>query len=854
MRILIKKSNWRVLVAATLILTSTVFLSESFARTKRATSLSKSATPAATSPASETTLTIATEKKTPVTTSPTTAPDAPSPAASGTLSPANPTITYTDTLVTNTTGSVLGAPVCTVPNTCSDFTLTVNAQSVAGTKQILIEGTWSPPQNDFDIFITNAGGTVIASNLQTANPSAIILPIPADGTVYHIIIEASIGAGNLSTLIQLIDIPTPVNQGPGAPPRYMIYPAGPGQAPDSGEPSIGVDWNPNVAGLKHDLVNTGGMAMFTSNFNQWQASFDDCSSPALNPWTDVTDPNEQITSLDPIGFTDHYTTAQLGVSYPPPHTPGRTFQAQLAAGDSITSYTDDDGATHTPSQGGGAPAGPDHETLGGGPFHAPVPTPPAPAYPNAIYYCSQSLTEAECSRSDDGGLSFGPGVPIFNPTQCLGGIHGHVKVSPQGTVYLPNSSCGTTGPVGTNGVALSTNNGVTWNSVTVPGSTGGQDPSLGIGQNNVGKPPGQVPNTIYLGYISADGHAHAAHSGDEGTTWQDDLDVGSILGVKNAVFPVVVAGDDNRAAYGFLGTTTAGPIGDPSFQGIWHLYIAHTYDGGHTWILVDATPIDPVQTGSICLLGLGCNGGRNLLDFNDFTVDAQGRALLGYADGCVDCNNVFSGQSQDAKGTIARQSGGRRLFAAFDPVEPAPPAAPQVLSAVRASGQVTVSWLEPDNGGSPITGYKVYRSTTTGTETFLANVPATATKYFDNAAPSTSNWFYRVTAVNAIAEGPFCREVNVDGSAAAATACLAPYIKMGGPGIPGNITPDPSQGELTIERISVGEPFTNCTDNSITLTMKVKTLDPGNTGQAVLPANAEWKFNFVVTTPDNVEH
>src|SRR5207302_1234877 len=115
----------------------------------------------------------------------------------------------------------------------------------------------------------------------TANPSAIILPIPADGTVYHIFILASIGAGNVDGLVKLIDIPAPVNQGPGVPPRYMNYPSGSGQAPDAGEPSIGVDWNPNVASLKHDLVNTGGMVMFTSNFNQYQASFDDCSSPAL---------------------------------------------------------------------------------------------------------------------------------------------------------------------------------------------------------------------------------------------------------------------------------------------------------------------------------------------------------------------------------------------------------------------------------------------------------------------------------------------------------------------------------------------------------------------------------------------
>src|SRR5438477_5459218 len=454
-------------------------------------------------------------------------PNAPTPP-SGTLSPGNPSITYTDgPLVTNTTG-LLGPPICSAPGLCSDFVLTVNAASVAATQQIFIEGTWTPAQNDFDYFIENTSGQVIAANQSTANPSALILPIPADGTVYHIVTEASLGAGTLSFVVKLIDKPNPVNQGPGAPPRYINYPAGSTQATDSGEPSIGVDWNPNVASLKHDMVNTGGMAFFTSNFNQWQASFDDCSSPALNPWTDVTDPNEQITSLDPIGFTDHYTTAQLGTSYPPPQTPGRTFQAQLAAGDSITSYTDDDGATHHPSEGGGQPAGPDHETLGGGPFHSPVPTPPAPAYPNAIYYCSQSLAEAECSRSDDGGVTFGPGVVIYTPSQCLGGIHGHIKVSPQGTVYVPNSSCAVGSPPGANRAAMSTDNGITWNEVTVPGSTGSQDPSIGIGQNNVGKPVGQVPNTIYFGWISGEGQAHVAHSGNEGSTWNDDSDVGSI--------------------------------------------------------------------------------------------------------------------------------------------------------------------------------------------------------------------------------------------------------------------------------------------------------------------------------------
>src|SRR2546423_10718448 len=93
-------------------------------------------------------------------------PDSPTPP-SGTLSPGNPTITYTDgPLITNTTG-LLGPPICSAPGLCSDFQLTVDAASVAATQEILIEGTWTPAQNDFDYFIENLSGQVIAAQQST---------------------------------------------------------------------------------------------------------------------------------------------------------------------------------------------------------------------------------------------------------------------------------------------------------------------------------------------------------------------------------------------------------------------------------------------------------------------------------------------------------------------------------------------------------------------------------------------------------------------------------------------------------------------------------------------------------------
>ena len=763
--------------------------------------------------------------------------------ANGTLTPATKTITYTDgPLVSNPTHLVFGSPECAAPNTCSDFTLTVSASSLAATHNLVWTMQWPVPNVDCDIFILK-DGNLVSANIGYSDPATLALPVPADGTVYHLVTSCSVGTSLLTGTAALLPKYPTSGQGAGIAPRYFNYTGTTSQANSAGEPSIGVDWNPNIASLKtiagQTRKNTGGVAFFTAIDDQFRSNFDDCSSPAINVWEDVNSPI--ITGLDPIGFVDHFSTAQLGVSYPPPQTPGRVFHLQLAAGSSTAALSDNDGGSWTSFVAGGPPAGPDHETLGGGPFHAPIPTPPAPAYPNATYYCSQfGVENASCSRSDDGGLTFGPAVPIFPPTLCAGGLHGHIKVSPQGTAYVPNSACAEgTGPnLGVVGVALSKDNGITWTQQSVPGSTGSEDPAVGIGQNNVGKPPGQVANTLYLGWVSADGHPHVAHSPDEGETWEDNIDVGSIFGIEEAVFAAVVAGDDNRAAFAFLGTV---PAFYPTTK-VWHLYIATTYDGGNSWILIDATPNDPVQIGNICLLGTGCDGARNLLDFNGIDVDSEGRVLVGYADGCINCTNNQTAQSNASKGTIARQSGGRRLFAAFDPIEPAPPAAPQVLSAVRVTAPVPgveVSWLQPDNGASPITGYNIYRSSTSGAETFYAHVNGADTlKYLDQNAPSTSNWFYKIMAVNQIGESTHCREVSVDSVQPVETACVAPYLTM-------QIDPTADQtgapnanSQFDIQRVNMGEPFTSCSDKSITFRMKVQNLNPAP------PPNGAWRIYF----------
>src|SRR5207253_7624657 len=102
------------------------------------------------------------------------------------------------------------------------------------------------------------------------------------------------------------------------------------------------------------------------------------------------------------------------------------------------------------------------------------------------------------------------------------------------------------------------------------------------------------------------------------------------------------------------------------------------------------------------------------------TIDRQGRIEVAYPDGCITSTCINGGANDfTRKATIARQSGGRRLFAAFDPVEPAVPAAPRVTAATRDVAGAHLTILEPDTGGSAITGYKIYRGMTSGGETLL---------------------------------------------------------------------------------------------------------------------------------------
>jgi hypothetical protein len=89
---------------------------------------------------------------------------------------------------------------------------------------------------------------------------------------------------------------------------------------------------------------------------------------------------------------------------------------------------------------------------------------------------------------------------------------------------------------------------------------------------------------------------------------------------------------------------------------------------------------------------------------------------------------------------------------------PTSPSAPQNLVSQSGDSTVTLSWSAPSSdGGSTITGYKIYRGIASGSTTYLATT-ANLT-YTDSTVTNNTAYYYQLSANNSIGESPKSNEI-----------------------------------------------------------------------------------------------
>ena len=137
------------------------------------------------------------------------------------------------------------------------------------------------------------------------------------------------------------------------------------------------------------------------------------------------------------------------------------------------------------------------------------------------------------------------------------------------------------------------------------------------------------------------------------------------------------------------------------------------------------------------------------------------------ADGVTTSQLTLSVDSSASSGTyslsIVGSAGTLTHQTSFTLTIPSPPSAPTGLKASAGNAYVTLTWSPPSSdGGSSITGYNVYRGTSSGGEdpTPIITLAASVQTYKDSGLTNGVKYYYQLTATNAVGESARSSEVS----------------------------------------------------------------------------------------------
>lgn len=89
-----------------------------------------------------------------------------------------------------------------------------------------------------------------------------------------------------------------------------------------------------------------------------------------------------------------------------------------------------------------------------------------------------------------------------------------------------------------------------------------------------------------------------------------------------------------------------------------------------------------------------------------------------------------------------------------------PPQSAPTLQLNSKAGQIILNWQPPDMNGGSITGYKIYRGTSSGSETYLLTF-GNVQNFTDAEVKNGQTYYYKISAINNVGEGPQSSECSI---------------------------------------------------------------------------------------------
>jgi fibronectin type 3 domain-containing protein len=145
------------------------------------------------------------------------------------------------------------------------------------------------------------------------------------------------------------------------------------------------------------------------------------------------------------------------------------------------------------------------------------------------------------------------------------------------------------------------------------------------------------------------------------------------------------------------------------------------------------------------------NGGAAILGYTLFRSQIAGNETFLALAGNVTAYNdtsVTNGVRYYYKVAAVNIFGQGALSSVVNATPMTGPAAPHLLIATAGNAQITLNWQAPsDNGGSPVTGYIVFRGTASGTETYITTI-GNLTSFMNTGLTNGQVYYYQVSAMN----------------------------------------------------------------------------------------------------------